>query len=138
MAQIATQKDQLWSADGLGFPTGYYFAMKSGGDRAAEITKVRDGGNKDPEILFQQASTSDVVLTGLYRPADHASIIRTLKAQVGKKTATLKRLDCDADKNVLGVVETFANCLLIGVKDPEFDANSSTEARYELTFSVPQ
>lgn len=137
MAAIATQKDQLWSADGLGFAAGYYFAMKSGGDRTAEITKVRDGGNKVPEILFQEATTADITLTGLYRPADHAAVLRALKPLVGKKVATIKRLDCDADKTPIGVVETFSNCLLIGVNEPEFDANSSTEARFELTFSVP-
>lgn len=138
MAAIATQKDQLWSADGLGFAAGYYFAMKSGGERTAEITKVRDGGSKTPEILFQEATTSDITLTGLYRPADHATILRSLKADVGKKVATIKRLDCDANKSVIGVVETFANCLLISVTEPEFDANSSAEARFELTFSVPE
>jgi hypothetical protein len=137
MATIAVQRDQLWSADDLGFPTGYYFAAKAGGDREAEVSKIRDGGNTTPEILFTDATTSDITLTGLYRPADHAAILRTLKGQVGRKTATLKRLDVDADKEPIGVVETFGGCVLMAVREPEFDANSTSESRFELVFSVP-
>ena len=137
MGFIATQKDQLWSADGIGFAPTYYFAQKSGGDRTAEITKIKDGGRIDSEILFQEATTSDITLTGLYRPADHDGILRNLRASVGKVTATLKRLDCDANKTPVGVVDQFGGCVLTGVKMPEHDSNSSTEARFELTFSVP-
>ena len=137
MGFIATQKDQLWSADGLGFPVGYYFVQKSGGDTSAEVTKIKDGGNVNAEILMQESSTSDIVLTGLYRPVDHDGILRLLRAAVGTKTATVKRIDCDANKVPVSVVEQWGGCLLTSVKMPEHDSNSSTEARFELSFAVP-
>lgn len=141
MAPIRMQRDQMWSIGfngGVGsFPSGWYAAQKSGGDRTAEFTKVRDGGSNVPEVLFTEATTSDITLTGLYRAEDHQGLLRTLKANVGKVTATLTRVDVDANMTAIGSGEQFTNCVLMGVKDPEFDANSSSEARFELTFSVP-
>lgn len=137
---IRTQRDQTWEANFVGvpaFPPGYYFAQKSGGDKAAEFTKVRDGGQLVPEVLFMEANTSDITLVGLYRAQDHQAILRTLRANVGKVTANLVRLDRDQNMQVIGDGEPFNGCLLVGIKDPEFDSNSSTEARFELTFSVP-
>lgn len=138
MAAIALQRDQLWSSDGFGFPPNYYFAQKSGGDRSAEVTKVRDGGSNTPEVIAQDATTSDIVLTGLYRPGDHDAVLRALAGAVGRRAGTLKRLDVDANKTPIGVVEQHAGCVLVGVKRPEFDANSTTEARFELTFTLPE
>lgn len=141
MAPIATKKDQLWSTDGLGFPATYYFVAKSGGDVSVESAKIRDGGKTTKEILITDSDTDDITLIGLYRPADHASILRSLRSRLagGKRIeSTLKRLDCDADKTPIGEVETFSGCIVVGLKDPEHDSNDTAEGRFEITLRVPQ
>lgn len=140
MGNIATKKDQLWSADGLGLPAGYYFVAKSGGETSMEASKIRDGGKTEKEIIVTDADTSNIVLRMLYRPADHATVLNKLDDRIKKGErvlATLKKVDCDADKSPIGDVRTYANCLLMAVRVPDHDSNDAAEAIAELEFMVP-
>lgn len=114
-----------------------WFAAKTGGDTTAESTQFYDGGSSQAENTGSKASTSNVVVTLMYRPRKHAARIKALRAQVGSYRDTITVQDTDADLRPLPVApDLYPDALLVGVTSPPFDANSADRRTIDLTFAV--
>lgn len=136
---VAYQKDQLWSVDGLGFPASYYFFAATPGATKQTHDKFNDGGSVRQEVQVPEAQNDDVTLIALYRAADHRAVCLDLRTRLERRElipATLKQLDCDADKTPIGEVSS-RNGYLNSVKWPDHASDSTTKGQIELVFTVP-
>lgn len=131
-AAPASQRQQLWAVHGV----PGYFATKAGGDVSSDTSKVWDGGKLRPATLSTPAETANVTLSRPYRPAEHATIMRRLLAQVGTYRTTVSGWDADPELGPIGEPTVYADALLVHVTPPEHDAGSSDAATWELEFSV--
>lgn len=129
----ATAQQQLWTVEGFeGF-----FGTKEGGEVAGDVTKTKDGGSTtDLLIPGGTPSTSNVTLTKLYRPEVHGPQLKYLAGRVLRERTDLNGYDSDPDLGPIGDPVTYADSLLVRVKRPDFDANSSDPAYFELEYAV--
>lgn len=131
----ATAQQQLVQVAGFeGF-----FGTKEGGEVAGDVTKTKDGGSLvDLIIPGGTPSTSNVTVTKLYRPAVHAAELKRLAKRVLRERTTLNIYDSDPDLGPIGDPVTYADALLVRVKRPDHDANSSDPAYFELEYAVSE
>lgn len=124
--------------------TGFKFAQISGGEITASVEKVYPGGAKFPEVLCAPAEIGDLTLTAHYDDSQVdsptstgiAKKISDLRGLVGRAyyNVTVSTYDCDLKVN--GLDRTYANCLLVGITEPDGDSSSGAPATFALTFSV--
>lgn len=112
------------------------FATKSGGATTAEVTRVYNGGKLTPELLASPAQTEDLTIGRPWDPDRDAPVLARLRPLVGRHRTTVSVQPTDVDLVAVGRPTVYANALLIGVNDPEADADSGDAARLELTWAV--
>lgn len=132
----STQMHQKWTVDG--FPGIGYFGTKEGGEVSGDVTKTKDGGSLDDYVIPGPPSTDNVTLTKLYKASVHGPTLRQWAGRVMKLRTTITGYDTDPDLGVLGDPMTYANALLVRVKFPDHDANSSDPGMFELEFAVSE
>jgi hypothetical protein len=113
-----------------------YFNSKTGGNRSSDASKVYNGGETDPEVLASPANTDDVTLTRGYKPLRDASVLESLRPQVGRLRTTVSVTPTDEDLVAIGKPVVYSNALLVGLSEPEYNADSGDASTYELTFAV--
>lgn len=124
----------LWMVDGIASP----FAQKSGGEVTSDATKVRDGGSLTADVIAAPPEVGDITLTRPYDPERDQPIIDVLLTRVGQWRTTITGQPLTGDMRVARVKpRVYPGALLIGVREPEADADSGDAATYELTFSAP-
>lgn len=112
------------------------FASKSGGNTTSEVNRVYNGGSLTPELMAAPAQTEDVTAGRPWDPERDAPIVARLRPLVGRGRMTVSVQPTDVDLIAIGRPTVYANALLIGVTEPEADADSGDPARLELTFAV--
>lgn len=130
----ATAQQQLWTIDAI----EGWFGTKEGGEVSGDVTKIKDGGSLDDLLIpGGTPSTSNLTLTKLYRPLVHGPTLRELEKQVLRYRTTITGYDADPDLGPLfDTKTTYAGALLVRVKRPDHDANSSDSSMFELEFAV--
>lgn len=129
---ISAQRQFLVKVDGV----DGYFATKTGAETTSEVTREFDGGSLEPELLAGPASTSDLVCSRPYKPERDAHLVRLYRPLVGRLRKTVSVQATDADLVAVGRPTVYPNALLIGVSEPDTDANSGTASRVQLTFAI--
>ncbi len=124
--------------------TTFKFAQVSGGEITASVEKIYGGGDKFPTVLCAPAEIGDITLTAHYDddtvdsdgPTGIAKKISGLRELVGRAYYNLYIATYDCDINVKGTDRTYANCLLVGITEPDGDSSSGAPATFALTFAV--
>jgi hypothetical protein len=128
---IAAARQGLVRVSGI---TGY-FATNSEVETTADASREFDGGSMVPEVLTGPATTGDVTVGRPYKPERDAAIVRKLRPLVGRWRTSLSITPTDRDLAPVEKPETLT-AVLIGVRGPATDANSSDPKRIELTFAI--
>lgn len=127
----AAQRQFLVTVGDLGL-----FATKGGGNVAAEVTKVYDGGRLKPELITAPAEAENITVSRPFDPVRDAPVLARLRQLVGTYTATLVVQQTDRFLAKVGTPVTYPNAVLVGMTEPEFDASSGDAATIELEFAV--
>lgn len=112
------------------------FATKGGGNVTSELTKVYDGGQLRPDLISGPSEADNITVSRPYDPVRDAPIIKRLRQQVGSYTVTLSVQQTDRNLAKVGSPTVYADALLVGLTEPEFDAGSGDAAMFELEFAV--
>lgn len=130
----AAQRQFLWTVNGI----ANTFAQKTGGEVTADATKVWDGGATKAEVIAAPPEVGDLTLTRPYDPERDQPILDRLIGLVGQWRTTVSGQPLGSDMRVARGVKprVYPEALLIGVREPEHDAESGDKADYELTFAV--
>lgn len=130
----ASQRQFLWTINGISSP----FAQKTGGEVTADATKVWDGGATKAEVIAAPPEVGDLTLTRPYDPERDQPVLDRLIPLVGQWRTTISGQPLGSDMRVARGVKprVYPEALLIGVREPESDAESGDKADYELTFAV--
>lgn len=131
MAKMA-QRQYLTRVSGI---EGYW-ATFSGGNISSDTNKVYDGGNPVPEVLAGPSEADNVTVGRPYDINRDASIVESLRQQVGRFVATISVQPTDRNYNALGRPRVFPDALLVGLTEPDYDATSGDAAQIELEFAV--
>jgi hypothetical protein len=131
----ATEQHQKWTTEGFGLD-GVYFGQKTGGEVTADPGKTKDGGSYDDVILPARPTTSNIVLTKLYRPDRLAAHVKRLEPLCGSLFGNVTGYDTDPDLGVLTDSGRTYGALLVRVKSPDHNINSTDPAMLELEFMV--
>lgn len=112
-----------------------YFAQVSGGEITAAVEKIYVGGEKFPELLCAPSEVGDITLTRHYSEEDRGKL-NSLRQYVGSAfyNVTIYYLNCDISSGKPD--RAYANCLLVGLTEPDGDSSSGAPATFALTFSV--
>lgn len=108
----------------------------SGGEISADTALDYDGGNPTPDILSGPPTHGDIEVVRTYDPIVDAGWVRELRRKVGRSRHTLSKLSVDANYLAIGDPETYPNCVLKGIKEPETDAASGDSSEITLTFAT--
>lgn len=110
----------------------------TGGEKASDTSKWRDGGATRPQVLSAPADTGDVTLKNGFDPEKDGPMIANLLRQVGVLRTTITKVPLHGDMTrVTGAPPlVYTGCLLRSVKPPEVNANSGDPGTYELVFAV--
>ena len=122
------------SADsGSGFS---YFAQVSGGEITASVEKIYIGGKLFPEILCAPSEIGDITLTRHYDSGIDKAFLSQLRQMVGRAYYDIDIYELNCEVRDPQSHRGYAQCLLVGLTEPEGDAASGAPATYSLTFSV--
>ncbi|WBF78983.1 tail tube protein [Arthrobacter phage Bolt007] len=108
----------------------------SGGASSADTSLDYDGGNPTPEILSGPPSFDDIEVVRTFDPIADAAWVRTLRKQVGRSRHTLTKFATDINFVAIGTPDTYPNCVLKGIAEPETDAASGDASEITLTFAT--
>jgi hypothetical protein len=111
-----------------------FFATKSGGNASVTVAKDFDGGSNDPVLSNSRPVYSDLTVGRRFDIGRDATVAIALRKRIGKDfTVTVQPSDAD-------FVPTGPKTVYVGrlqaVNEPDADANSGTQARFSLVFSV--
>lgn len=112
------------------------FATKGGGNVTSELTKVYDGGKLRPDLISGPSEADNITVSRPYDPLRDAGIIASLRQQVGSYTATLSVQQTDRTLRKIGSPTVYPDALLVGLTEPEFNADSGDAAMFELEFAI--
>lgn len=112
-----------------------YFATRRGGEVTSDASREFDGGSLVPEVLTSPATPGDLTVGRAYKAERDAAVLAELRKKVGRWRTSVNVQPTDQDLVAKGR-PTVYHGILIGVSDPEADANSGDPARLELTFAV--
>jgi hypothetical protein len=112
-----------------------YFAQVSGGEITAAVEKIYVGGEKFPELLCAPSEVGDITLTKHWDDLERGTLNK-LRQFVGVAfyNVTIFYLNCDVSSGKPD--RAYANCLLVGMTEPDGDSSSGAPATFALTFSV--
>lgn len=114
------------------------FSTKSGGAITADTSKVYDGGSLTPEVLSGSADVGNVTVSRAYDHTRDAALLSTLRAKVGRQTATISVTPADRDLVAIGSPTVYSDALLVGLTEPDSDASSADAATFELEWAIGQ
>lgn len=113
-----------------------FFATKTGGNVAADSTKVYNGGSLKPAIISNPPEAEDVEVTRPYDPDRDDEDMRRLLQLVGSWETTVSVTPTDTDLVAIAKPRVYPNARLVGVVEPEVDAASGDPATFGLTFAI--
>jgi hypothetical protein len=113
-----------------------FWATKTGGNVAADNTKVYDGGSLKPDIITNPPTAEDVNVTRPYDPDRDDEVLRELRQRVGSWTTTVSVTPTNADLEAVAAPTVYSEAVLTGVTEPEVDASSGDPAVCGLTFAI--
>lgn len=114
------------------------FTTQTGGEVSAEVSAHYDGGDKTPTQVPGRPTTSNLVVTRMYKAERDQLLVRALEKEVGKRVGrTVTVQDVDDDDIPIGKPKTYPDCTLVRVANPERDRNSSDVGMFELEFATP-
>lgn len=113
-----------------------YFSTKTGGNVAADTSKVYDGGDPTPFVLASPAEAENVTVGRPYDALRDAPLLARLRGRVGRDSFTVSVTPLDRDYVVVGAPTVYPDALLVAVNEPETDAGSGDAAMFELEFAV--
>jgi hypothetical protein len=129
---VAAQRQFLIKVQGV----DGLFATKTGGQVTSAVTKAWNGGSLRPERLTSPPEADDLTVGRPYDPVRDSTIARQLRPLIGAWTTTVTVQPTDQNLAPTGQPTVYSDALLSSVHEPDADAASGTEARFELVFSV--
>ena len=111
------------------------FMTKSGGSISADSTKIYNGGEKTPSIITGISEVENITVGRAFDNARDRAMLATLRPQVGRFTTTIKVQETDADYVAVGNPVVYADAVLVGITEPEYDSGSGDPAMVELEFA---
>jgi hypothetical protein len=122
----------------------FKFAQLSGGEITASVEKIYEGGATYPTVICAPYEIGDLTLTahfdddtvandGATGVADKLRKLRTLVGQA-YYDVTVTVYDCGLASPKPDRI--YANCLLVGLTEPDGDSSAGAPATFALTFSV--
>lgn len=118
----------------VGIPGNW--SQSTGGSLTAEVTKDYDGGSTRPDMIGGLPSADDLELTRAFDPVRDLPLMEKLRKEVGRGRYTVTKQATDANFAKVGKPLTYADCVLLGINDPESDASSSDVAQIVLKFAT--
>lgn len=115
-----------------------FWATITGGDTDREITKVRDGGQKQPSLIIGDSDTSDLVVSRPWSAGRDAPVFARLDRLVkvgGSFRTQVTSTDTDADFVPVAAARSW-EVELKTVRAPEGNRESNNPKRLELVFAV--
>lgn len=111
------------------------FMTKSGGSVSADSTKIYNGGEKTPSIITGISEVENITVGRAFDTTRDRAMLTTLRTQVGRFTTTIKVQETDADYVAVGSPVVYADAVLVGITEPEYDSGSGDPAMVELEFA---
>ena len=111
------------------------FMTKGGGSVSADSTKIYDGGTKTPAIITGISEVENITVGRAFDTSRDRAMLQTLRSQVGRFTTTIKVQETDADYVAVGNPVVYADAVLVGITEPEYDSGSGDPAMVELEFA---
>lgn len=111
------------------------FMTKSGGGVASDSTKIYDGGKKIPEIITSTPEIENITVGRSYKSGRDDVVLRTLREKVGRFVTTISVQETDADFVAVGKPVVYAEAVLVGITEPDYDSGSGDPAMLELEFA---
>lgn len=111
------------------------FMTKSGGSVSADSTKIYNGGEKTPSIITGISEVENITVGRAFDTTRDRTMLTTLRTQVGRFTTTIKVQETDADYVAVGSPVVYADAVLVGITEPEYDSGSGDPAMVELEFA---
>lgn len=113
------------------------FARKSGGVKTGTVSKDRDGGAINPDVMPGFVDISDLTVSRTWRSSRDNPLAKKLMAVVNQLETTVRVQDLTPGKVVIpGTQVTYTGLLTSVTPTPDSDANSSSPAEFTLTFSI--
>lgn len=128
---VAAQRQFLITVSGV----AGRFQTRTGAAITAETSREYDGGSLVGDVVTGPPVPADLVVGRAYRPGRDAPILAALRPKVSRWRTTITVQPADADLIAVGRPTVYTG-ILVGLSDPDADANSSSTARLELTFAV--
>jgi hypothetical protein len=112
------------------------FMTKSGGNISSDSNKIYNGGSTVPSIITSPSEVDNVTVSRAYDQTRDAPILQVLRPQVGRYTATITVQPADADLVAIGKSSVYADAVLVGITEPDYDSSSGDVASFELEWAV--
>jgi hypothetical protein len=113
-----------------------YFMSKNGGNVTSDSTKVYDGGAVVPQIITGPKEVENLTVSRAYDQNRDAPILERLRPQVGRFTTSITVQPTDADLVAVGKSSVYADAVLVGITEPEYESSSGDVAMFELEFAI--
>lgn len=111
------------------------FMTKSGGGITSDSTKIYDGGSTVPTIIASPFEVENITVSRAYDQARDEPILQNLRNQVGRFVTTITVQPTDADLVAVGKATVYADAVLVGITEPEYDSGVGDVAMVELEFA---
>ena len=113
-----------------------YWMTKSGGNIAADTSKVYDGGAASPDVLAGPAEADNVTVSRAFDLGRDQPVLERLRKQVGRWQTTVSITPTDRDLIAISKPQVYPEALLVGLTEPETDSSSGDAATFELEFAI--
>lgn len=113
-----------------------YFMQKSGGGISSDSNKIYSGGSLTPEIITSPSEIENITVSRAYDQTRDEPILQTLRPKVGRYTTTISVQPTDQDLVAVGKPSVYADVVLVGINEPDYDSSSGDIASFELEFAV--
>jgi len=112
--------------------------VKTGGERTADITRHRPGGQLEEVLLGGLPTTGDVTISRVYDRARDHGLLNTLAGKVGNGAVTLSWQPTDGNMIPTADAPITRSGMLAGapVLGPDYDSTSAEAPTIELTVSL--
>lgn len=112
------------------------FMTKSGGGVASDSTKIYSGGNNTPTIVTGIPEIENITVGRAYKQGRDDVLLQSLRTQVGTFTTTITVQEVNSSYAVGSLKKAvYANAVLVGITEPDYDAGSGDPAMIELEFA---
>ena len=112
------------------------FAQFTGGEPTVTIGTAWNGGIKIPDRTQSRPVYGNITVTRPFNPGRDRAALRTLIRLIGtERTFTITKQDLDANDVAIGKPETWVNCLIVRVGEPQYAEDDSSPARWEIEFA---